>query len=103
MLLAQDTPYVLLDEPSTHLDIPGKLDLYRLIDDLKKLGKGILAVSHDLSFTLKHSDKLLILDGGRTAFYGSPSSDSAIPTVERVFKVKCIEFADNGEKEYLFK
>ena len=103
MLLAQDTPYVLLDEPVTYLDAPGRIELYELIQMLKDEGKGILSVSHDLSFALAHSDKLLLLENGRAAFYGSPDDTKLIPSLERVFGIKCIQCNVEGETEYFFK
>lgn len=103
MLLAQDTPYVLLDEPATHLDTPGRLELYRLIRMLKDSGKGVLSVSHDIAFALKYSDKLLVLENRSAAFYGDSKEDSAIHTIERVLGVKSIKCTADGETEYFFK
>lgn len=103
MLLAQDTPYVLLDEPSTFLDAAGSLEITELMLKLRAIGKGVLAVSHDLSSVLKYSDKLLVIDGGRAAFYGSPSDGALLPVIERTFGVKCSVCEVDGEKEYFFK
>ena len=103
MILAQDTPYVLLDEPATYLDASGRLELYRLINMLKKDGKGVLSVSHDLSFALTSSDKLLLLDKGKAAFYGNPNDKDPIPSIEAVFGVKCIKCTADSETEYFFK
>lgn len=103
LLLAQDTPYILLDEPSTHLDLRGASETDRLIQSLKEDGKGILSVSHDLSSALKYSDKLLILDGGCVAFYGTPYGAIESGAIEKAFGVTCVKYTDGGETEYFFK
>ena len=103
MLLAQDTPYVLLDEPATFLDVAAQIELYSLIKKLKDMGKGILSVSHDLSFALKYSDKILLLENGKAAFYGTPSDPELLASIEKVFGVRCLEQVVDGEKEYFFK
>ena len=103
MLLAQDTPYVLLDEPATYLDAASRFELYRLIGRMKEMGKGILSVSHDLPYAIKHSDKILILDGGNAVFYGPPSDHNALEIIEKVFGVRCVESIVDGEKEYFIK
>lgn len=103
MLLAQNTPYVLLDEPTTYLDAASRFEMYRLIDKMKEMGKGILSVSHDIPYAIKHSDKILIIDGGRAVFYGSPSDHDAIGLIEKVFGVRFVESRVDGEKEYFIK
>ena len=67
------------------------------------MGKGILSVSHDIPYAIKHSDKILIIDGGRAVFYGSPSDRDAIGLIEKVFGVRCVESRVDGEKEYFIK
>ena len=103
LLLAQDTPYVLLDEPSNHLDLSSTLETYRVMLSLRDGGKGVMAVSHDLSAALKYSDKLVLLDGGRTVFVGTPRDLLSSGIIESTLSVRCVEFDDGGEKEYVFK
>lgn len=65
--LAQDTPIIVLDEPSTHLDIVHKAKLFRL---LKKLAheqqKAILFSTHDIELALETSDEIIMMAGGKT-------------------------------------
>ena len=103
LLLAQDTPYVLLDEPFTHLDIGTGLDVRELICDIKKSGRGVLSVCHDLAAALKDSDKLLLLDGGCVRFYGTPQEILETSCFENVFGVSCTEIKSGKEIEYIFK
>ncbi len=70
--LAQDTPLIILDEPTTHLDLLHKVNLLRL---LKKLaydaGKCILYSTHDLDLALQLSDEIIVMNG-RETIQGTP-------------------------------
>ncbi|MHC5310142.1 ABC transporter ATP-binding protein [Myroides sp. LJL116] len=60
--LAQDTPIIILDEPSNHLDFHHKVALYSLLQDLaKKQNKAILFSSHDMELALQFSDNAIVL------------------------------------------
>ena len=102
-LLTQGTPFILLDEPATHLDVSNLADTEELILSLRQSGRGIVSVSHDLSSALRLSDKLLVLDGGSAAFYGTPSEALSSGVIERVFGVRVFEQTIDGEIEYFFK
>lgn len=72
MLLAQDTPTILLDEPLTYLDISRQLELMELIVKLKSLGKTIIMVMHDLNLALSCSDKIAVMENGRITASDAP-------------------------------
>ena len=72
MALAQRTDYVLLDEPTTYLDIARQLALMRTLRTLADTGKGIVAVMHDLPMALTFSDRILLLDNGTVAGHDTP-------------------------------
>ncbi len=72
MCLAQQTRWVLLDEPVTYLDIGAQHHLLEIIERLKRENKGILMVMHDLGLALSHSDVLAVLDKGQLVFAGPP-------------------------------
>lgn len=74
MLLAQDTPAVLLDEPLTYLDISRQLELMELIVKLKSLGKTIIMVMHDLNLALSCSDKIAVMENGRITAFDTPKN-----------------------------
>lgn len=73
MALAQDTGYILLDEPTTYLDIRHQLELMRLLRTLADSEKGVVAVMHDLPMAFSFSDRLALMSGGRITALGSPS------------------------------
>ena len=64
MALAQGTDYVLLDEPTTYLDIAHQLELMKTLRKLASDGKGILAVTHDIQMAFTFSDRIILLDKG---------------------------------------
>lgn len=62
--IAQDTPIILLDEPTAFLDFPAKVATLRLLKELCANGKTILLSTHDLELTFQLADRLWLLDGG---------------------------------------
>ena len=71
LLLAQDSPILLLDEPATFLDADAARELYALIASLARdHGKTVVAVMHDLSAAVSLADDILLLDSGHIAFSG---------------------------------
>ena len=88
MALAQDTDYILLDEPTTYLDIAHQLELMRLLKQLSDSGKGIVTVMHDLPIAFDFSDKLTVMNNGKIIAYGTPSEICESHIVEDIFGVK---------------
>jgi len=72
MSLAQDTPVVLLDEPTVFLDIAHQLQLMELAKDLAAQGKTVVLVLHDLTLALEHADRLAVMQDGSIVSIGSP-------------------------------
>lgn len=70
--LAQDTPLIILDEPTTHLDLLHKVNLLRLLKKLAlEAGKCILYSTHDLDLALQMSDRIIVMNGQKT-IHGTP-------------------------------
>ncbi|MEC3980104.1 ABC transporter ATP-binding protein [Amycolatopsis sp. H20-H5] len=73
-VLAQESGLLLLDEPTTGLDIGHAQVLLELVDRLRKEdGTTVVATLHDLTFAAQYADRLLLLDGGRVAASGTPA------------------------------
>jgi iron complex transport system ATP-binding protein len=71
--LAQDSPTLLLDEPTTHLDLQHQSSLLNLTRTLaNEHGKAILIALHDLNLAGIYADRVALLVGGRLRHYGSP-------------------------------
>ncbi len=86
MTLAQDTPLLLLDEPTTYLDPAHQFRFLDTLSDLCRQGKTVLAVLHDLPLALRYADQVLLLDGGRCVYDGPPQN--ALPVLEQVFQLR---------------
>lgn len=102
MTLAQDADYVLLDEPTTHLDICHKFEIMNIIKQIKDSGKTVVAVLHDLELSCKYSDRMILLKDGR--IYGSDTPHSLMKKgmLRDVFNVECTEYFKDGDTEYVF-
>jgi len=72
--LAQEPKLLLLDEPTSHLDIAHQVAVMDLIWGLSRDGLGVLAVFHDLNLAAQYSDRLVVLSGGRVIADGAPAS-----------------------------
>ncbi|MCY4001272.1 MAG: ABC transporter ATP-binding protein [Bacteroidetes bacterium] len=72
--MVQNSHLLLLDEPTTHLDINHQYQFLELIKGLRKQGKTILAVFHDLELASKYSDHLIVLHQGCMVTSGSPTN-----------------------------
>lgn len=87
MALAQSADYILLDEPTTYLDIANRLSLMKTLRGLAKSGKGIAVVMHDLPLAFSFSDKVAVIDSGTLACIDTPENICASGTVEKIFNV----------------
>lgn len=81
MALAQDTDYILLDEPTTYLDIAHQLELMRLLKQLSDNSKGIVTVMHDLPLAFDFSDTLTVMSNGGIIAFGTPSELCNLPII----------------------
>jgi iron complex transport system ATP-binding protein len=70
--LAQQPRVLLLDEPTTFLDLKHQIAMYRLLRDLAREGMLVVAVTHDLNLAAAYSDRVIALDRGRVAADGHP-------------------------------
>ena len=71
MTLAQDTPVVVLDEPTAHLDAVSRFEFLNLLEQLcRETGKTFLAVMHELPEVLRYADHIVVLHDRQVAFSG---------------------------------
>nr|WED68190.1 Fe(3+) dicitrate ABC transporter ATP-binding protein FecE [Pectobacterium colocasium] len=87
MLLAQDTPVVLLDEPTTYLDINHQVELMKLLRELNQAGKTVVTVLHDSNQASRYCDHLVMLAGGRVMAQGSPHEVMKPALLQQVFSI----------------
>nr|WP_202439300.1 ABC transporter ATP-binding protein [Streptomyces sp. SID8356] len=72
MTLAQGTDLLLLDEPTTYLDLAHAIDVLDLVDDLHESGCTVVMVLHDLNLATRYSDNLIVMRSGRILAQGHP-------------------------------
>lgn len=74
LALAQETEYLLLDEPTTWLDLPHQIEILRLLARLRReRGRCVVAVLHDLNLAARYADHLVLLAPGRLVAEGPPA------------------------------
>lgn len=98
--LAQDTPIILLDEPTAFLDLPNRYEVCLLLRRLaRERGKCVIFSSHDLSIVMQLADRILILDHSEPR-YGAPAELLADGSLARIFAGTSIGFGETGEIVY---
>lgn len=102
MALAQDTDYILLDEPTTYLDISHQIALMKLLRKLCESGKGIVTVMHDLPLAFDFSDRVLALREGRVAVCATPAVACESDTVRDIFGVGIAYAPEQGKYTYSY-
>ncbi|MEV5547219.1 ABC transporter ATP-binding protein [Streptomyces sp. NPDC052309] len=90
MALAQQTPLLLLDEPTTYLDIQHQIDVLDLCAELhEEQGRTLVAVLHDLNHAARYATHLIALRGGEVIAEGAPNDIVTSELVEEVFGLRC--------------
>ena len=90
MVLAQQTPLILLDEPTTYLDIAHQIEMLDLCADLHaEQGRTLVAVLHDLNHACRYATHLIAMRAGAVVATGRPSEIVTAQLVEDVFGLAC--------------
>jgi iron complex transport system ATP-binding protein len=95
MTLAQETDLLLLDEPTTFLDITHQIEVLDLIADLNRRdGRTIVVVLHDLNLACRYAHHIVAMRDGRIVANGSPHDVITADTVRSVFGLECVVIPD---------
>lgn len=94
LLLAQQTPVMLLDEPTTFLDIAHQYELLDLLRRLNRQGKTVVAVLHDLNQAARYADHLVLMKAGRIVATGAPAELITADRVGEVFGIDVVVTPD---------
>ena len=101
MALAQDAETILMDEPTTYLDISHQLRLMELAKKLASEGKAVVMILHDLPQALRTADWVEVLSEGRVIEAGTPSVVYQSGKLEEVFGVKIQHMDTETGRHYI--
>lgn len=102
MALAQDTPLVLLDEPTTYLDISVRFEVMEMVQRLNEQGKTIVMVLHDLDLALRYSQRIVVLQKGHLLAQGSPDDIVKNGHLDQAFGIQTHTVQQDGITTYHF-
>ena len=88
MALAQNTPTVLMDEPTTYLDVSCQLEVMALARRLAEEGRAVVMVLHDLTLALRCAHRAALLSGGKICQVGTPEELYGGEVLKRVMGVR---------------
>ncbi len=94
LVLAQDTPILLLDEPTTYLDIAHQIELLDLLARLNREGRTVVAVLHELNHACRYASHLIAVREGAVIAQGKPGDIVTEKLVEDVFGLASLIIAD---------
>lgn len=83
--LAQETDILLLDEPTTHLDLQSQISIMQLMQKLKDAGKTVIVVLHDLAQAFSTADSIILMKDGEIVASGTPEELSNGGKIKEVF------------------
>ncbi|KMJ46276.1 iron-enterobactin transporter ATP-binding protein [Xenorhabdus khoisanae] len=89
MTLAQQTPIILLDEPTTYLDISHQIELLDLCQGLHRQGKTLVLVLHDINLALRYASRLIMIKDGQVYAEGVPEEIVTVQNITDVFGLAC--------------
>jgi iron complex transport system ATP-binding protein len=84
--LAQKTPALVLDEPTTFLDVAHEMAIFELLSSLAKSGLAVLLVSHQLNLVARFANTIVLLDEGKIASSGSPADVMNAEKLEAIYR-----------------
>ena len=88
MLLAQDTPVILMDEPTAALDICHKFEVLKIAQRLAREGRTVIMVLHELELALQFADQVAVMDKGRIVSFGRPEETVQSGILEQTFRIR---------------
>ncbi len=94
MVLAQDTEIVMLDEPTTYLDLSHQIELMELMRTMNEQGKTVIVVLHDLNQACRYCDHLVVLKRGQLMAQGSPEEVFTERLLQEVFDLDAVVIND---------
>ena len=102
MLFSQNTSYILMDEPTTYLDISSR---FLIMDILRKIinpQKCIITVMHEIELAFKYCDMIIVINNGEICCCDTPKNIIKNKYIEDIFNVKCV-YVDSADEYFITK
>lgn len=103
MALAQDTRTILMDEPTTFLDVACQLEVMAIARRLAGEGRAVLMVLHDLCLALRWADEAAVLAGGGMVFRGTPERAFEAGVLDRAFGIRLARMMTEDGWQYYYR
>ena len=100
MALVQGAPILLLDEPTTYLDLSAQMELMEMLKQLVEEGKTVIVILHDLNHALQYADEIVLMENGGLKQCGTSEEILKSGVLEDVFRVHIHILQDKYGKEY---
>jgi iron complex transport system ATP-binding protein len=100
--LAQDPQALLLDEPTTFLDLKHQVAIYRLLRELARQGLLVVAATHDLNLAASFADRVILLDRGAVAADAPPAHVLLPDRIRAVFGVDTVILRGPGDQPWMW-
>ena len=99
MALAQKTPILLLDEPTTYLDVKYQIEILNLIKEINtKYQMTIIMVHHDINQAINYSDEIVAMKNGKIIFQGDPNKTITSESLKLLYDYDLTVIDHNGQK-----
>ena len=93
MTLAQQTPLILLDEPTTYLDITHQIEVLNLTKKLHSEGRTVAVVLHDLNLAFRYATHVVLMKQGRIIAQGDPRAIITPELIQEVFDLQSVHYS----------
>ena len=100
--LAQEAPVLLLDEPTTALDLGRQQLVLELVDDLRRDGLTVVTTMHDLTLAGQYAERLVLLNEGSVVAEGTAAEVLSAPNVAAHYGANVRVVADEGGGVFVF-
>lgn len=102
MALAQDTPTILMDEPTVYLDIAHQIKLMEMAKELTARGKAVVMVLHDLTQAFRYADQIVMMSGGRVVAQGTPEEIYEKDVIDATFQIRLSRVLTESGWQYFY-
>ena len=96
--IAQDTPWIVLDEPVSNLDVRHQMELLQVLKGLQEKGKTVAAILHDMNLAASFCTQIVLMKQGSVFSFGKPKDVLTQENLKQVYEVEFLFLRDQGRK-----